>query len=152
MPFSDKTKKGLGKAGDVAGGLSDIANLATSGPQYKPPTSSEAQAPSGPVRPEKAPWLGPAIGSFKQGGTVPKTGNYKLHKGETVVATDPTDAYGRMGMTKARTLRSEAGRSSDPAMRADLNRKADQAVMKAHGANGNMVRSNCAACSAHDKD
>lgn len=32
------------------------------------------------------------LGSFKKGGTVPKTGNYKLHKGETVVPTDPNPA------------------------------------------------------------
>lgn len=33
------------------------------------------------------------LGSFKQGGTVPKTGNYKLHKGEKVVPQESTSLY-----------------------------------------------------------
>lgn len=92
-----------------------------------------------------------ALGSFKQGGTVPKTGTYKLHKGETVVATDPTHARENISAAKAKILRSEQSRSSGD-MAADLGRKAEHAEMIAHGANGNMVRRGSGALAPHDKD
>ena len=91
------------------------------------------------------------LGSFKKGGSVPATGNYKLHKGETVVATDPTHAMENIQTAKAKVLRSEQSRATG-AMAADLGRKAAQADAYAHGPNGNMVKRGSSAIADHDKD
>lgn len=98
-----------------------------------------------------------AQGSFQKGGTVPRTGNYKLHKGEKVVPapvmTDPAHALEKTSATKAAILRKDAADPRTSAFdRGSWNRAADQADAIAHGANGNMVHPKSSAIAPHDKD
>lgn len=70
------------------------------------------------------------------------------HKAKAPVMSEPADMRATR-MRKAAVLTSEAGRTLDPAMKADLARKAEYI---AHGVNGNKVHSKSAAIGPHDKD
>jgi hypothetical protein len=86
------------------------------------------------------------LGSFKQGGTVPATGNYKLHKGEKVIPVEMTPDYSRS---------SPGAREFDKSLAAAESYKVKSGLTKGymkHGPNDNMVRAGSGALAEHDKD
>lgn len=87
------------------------------------------------------------LGSFKHGTTyVPKTGNYKLHKGEQVVPVEMAPDYSRS---------SPGAREFDKSLAAAETYKVKSGLVGGymkHGPNDNMVRVGSGALSEHDKD
>jgi hypothetical protein len=94
------------------------------------------------------------LGSFKQGGTVPKTGNYKLHKDEKVIpAPQITPDYRSMSARAEGVERGGPARYDKTQMTVGAHMQAEAAGgFRKHGPNDNMVHSRSSAISPHDKD
>ena len=89
---SQKTKEAAqSQATANAQGSQDASDAAKAGGLFgkkpKPATAPAASAPS-----DKG-LIGAIKGSFKTGGTVPETGNYKLHAGEEVLPKGRASEY-----------------------------------------------------------
>jgi hypothetical protein len=86
-------------------------------------------------------------GSFKHGGTVPKTGIYKLHKDEKVIpAVEVSPDYKRS---------SPGAKEFDQKMAGVERQKVESGLVKGymkHGPNENLIRAGSSAIAEHDKD
>lgn len=65
---------------------------------------------------------GPVMGSFERGGIVPRTGNYKLHKGEAVVPKAKLGSGARFAALKSK-LGHQKGIHNPAALAAAIGRK-----------------------------
>lgn len=93
------------------------------------------------------------LGSFKQGGNVPKTGNYKLHAGEKVLTKKQADTLSTQsyvhGLNEGYTNPAKGTQGAEATYSAS---KVGNEGLFSHGPNGNMVRRGSSAIAPHDKD
>lgn len=100
------------------------------------------------------------LGSMKHGGTVGKTGVYKLHKGETVVPNElyksASDKTPFKGIAEPTPDSYSNFRGPGDMLKSKTEQYARSTAQEAgayvkHGANGNSVHSKAAAIAPHDK-